>query len=317
MDINLPGMNGYDTCYKIKSLNRFIDIPVIFISELQDLNDRLKAYGVGGADYISKPIKEDELNAKILSYLLDENQKEKLKKELQESYDTVMLLQNNTANIQTVNRFVMDILFCHNLDSVSELFIKAVNNLNISCVLTINSKNETIVCSDTENISKLEEDIINMSEKIDRIFPFGNNRAIINRENATVLVRNIDDNSDIMALLMDGMEAGIKSIEVEQKLLRTIAELDNQNNLIQDKISNQFNLMKSDLSDLILSMVMISSLDTDEEDKLNDCLDNSNLYINQQFEKLSINNTKLSSLINQLRSPPKQFNSNNNDIDFF
>jgi CheY-like chemotaxis protein len=57
LDIMMPGMDGYEVCTRIKSNPDLKDIPVIFISALNDTNDLVKAFQSGGVDYITKPFK--------------------------------------------------------------------------------------------------------------------------------------------------------------------------------------------------------------------------------------------------------------------
>ena len=69
LDINMPEMNGYEVCQKIKADDRLNDIPVLFISALEDSADKLKAFSVGGLDYISKPFEIKEVNARVETHL--------------------------------------------------------------------------------------------------------------------------------------------------------------------------------------------------------------------------------------------------------
>jgi len=61
LDINMPQMNGYEVCQQLKSGDRTREIPVIFISALEDVLDKVKAFAVGGVDYITKPFQPPEL----------------------------------------------------------------------------------------------------------------------------------------------------------------------------------------------------------------------------------------------------------------
>ncbi|MEN8241482.1 MAG: response regulator [Chloroflexota bacterium] len=65
LDIRMPEMDGYEVCAKLKSNQETQDIPIIFISAYQDIEDKLKAFHVGGADYISKPFYIEEVQARV------------------------------------------------------------------------------------------------------------------------------------------------------------------------------------------------------------------------------------------------------------
>lgn len=65
LDIRMPGMDGYEVCQKLKATAATAQIPVIFLSVLDDVNDKLQAFRVGGADYIAKPFQVEEVLARI------------------------------------------------------------------------------------------------------------------------------------------------------------------------------------------------------------------------------------------------------------
>lgn len=69
LDVNMPQMNGYEVCQQLKSNERTRDIPIIFISALGDVLDKVKAFAVGGVDYITKPFQVEEVLARIQTHL--------------------------------------------------------------------------------------------------------------------------------------------------------------------------------------------------------------------------------------------------------
>jgi signal transduction histidine kinase len=69
LDINMPQMNGYEVCEKLKADPKTSGIPVIFISALDDVWDKVRAFEVGGVDYITKPFQCEEVLARIKNQL--------------------------------------------------------------------------------------------------------------------------------------------------------------------------------------------------------------------------------------------------------
>jgi phosphoserine phosphatase RsbU/P len=69
LDINMPEMNGYEVCEHLKADDDLKGIPVIFISALTEPLDKVKAFGVGGVDYIIKPFQMEELHARVETHL--------------------------------------------------------------------------------------------------------------------------------------------------------------------------------------------------------------------------------------------------------
>jgi response regulator RpfG family c-di-GMP phosphodiesterase len=69
LDINMPEMNGYEVCELLKASARLADIPVIFLSALNAVEDKVKGFRSGGVDYISKPFQFDEVHARVEIHL--------------------------------------------------------------------------------------------------------------------------------------------------------------------------------------------------------------------------------------------------------
>ena len=69
LDINMPGMDGYEVCRRLKADERTSSIPVIFLSALDRILDKVDAFGVGGVDYITKPFQIKEVLARVKTHL--------------------------------------------------------------------------------------------------------------------------------------------------------------------------------------------------------------------------------------------------------
>lgn len=69
LDINMPGLNGYEVCQRLKADPTTSHIPVIFISAQDEAWDKVKAFSAGGVDYITKPFKVMEVLARIETHL--------------------------------------------------------------------------------------------------------------------------------------------------------------------------------------------------------------------------------------------------------
>lgn len=69
LDINMPQMDGYEVCQKLKQDPKTADIPVIFISAYNNAIDKVKAFEVGGVDYIPKPFQMEEVLVRVKNHL--------------------------------------------------------------------------------------------------------------------------------------------------------------------------------------------------------------------------------------------------------
>ena len=84
LDILMPDMDGYEVCERLKADEGTRDIPVIFISVLEETQDKVRSFAVGGVDYVSSPFQEEEVLARVATHLaLWKAQKEIKEKNLQ------------------------------------------------------------------------------------------------------------------------------------------------------------------------------------------------------------------------------------------
>lgn len=65
LDVRMAGLDGYETCAILKAHPETAAIPIIFISALQDVQDKLRGFQVGGVDFVSKPFQEEEVLARV------------------------------------------------------------------------------------------------------------------------------------------------------------------------------------------------------------------------------------------------------------
>lgn len=116
LDIDMPGMNGYEVCKQLKANPKISEIPVIFLSALDDASDKVKAFAVGGADYITKPFQvpevlarvENQLRMKTLSQQLYQ-QNAQLQQEIKERQQAEAALIESAIKLRKQNQILMKI----------------------------------------------------------------------------------------------------------------------------------------------------------------------------------------------------------------
>jgi two-component system sensor histidine kinase/response regulator len=69
LDVMMPGIDGFETCRRLKARDTAWDVPVLFMTALNEIGDKVKAFGAGGVDYITKPIEHEEALARVRTHL--------------------------------------------------------------------------------------------------------------------------------------------------------------------------------------------------------------------------------------------------------
>ncbi|MDM8530914.1 response regulator [Anaerolineales bacterium HSG25] len=69
LDIMMPGIDGFETCRRLKVNETTKKIPIIFMTALTDIDSKVKGFEAGGVDYVTKPIELQEVSARITTHL--------------------------------------------------------------------------------------------------------------------------------------------------------------------------------------------------------------------------------------------------------
>ena len=114
LDIKMPDMDGYTVCRHLRAEKSTAAIPVIFVSALDDVLDKVKAFQVGGNDYITKPFYAQEIIARVDNLLTIRRQNQRLQQEIEKrkqaesdliaAYEELQRLANLDGLTQMANR---------------------------------------------------------------------------------------------------------------------------------------------------------------------------------------------------------------------
>ncbi len=97
LDIKMPGINGYEVCLRLKANPDTSHIPIIFISALDEVLDKIEAFNAGGVDYITKPFQVPEVLARVETHITLHN----LQKQLAEK---IIQLEKLAGDLTEANR---------------------------------------------------------------------------------------------------------------------------------------------------------------------------------------------------------------------
>jgi DNA-binding response OmpR family regulator len=84
LDVMMPGMNGFEICRKIKKDENLASLPVIFMTALDSVADKMAGFAAGAVDYITKPFQQAEVLARINTHITLQKREKELKQALEE-----------------------------------------------------------------------------------------------------------------------------------------------------------------------------------------------------------------------------------------
>lgn len=115
LDIRMPGLDGYETCGRLKSAGVTKDIPVIFMTALSDTQDKVKAFAVGGVDYITKPFQHEEVLARVRTHLNIQRLQRQLQEQNERLQQTIEAHQQAQATVRYLRE---EIKTDHNFEEI-------------------------------------------------------------------------------------------------------------------------------------------------------------------------------------------------------
>jgi len=274
LDVNMPEYDGYKVCKLVRQSSLNKDIPIIFISALTAIDDKLKGYEAGGQDYVNKPVMIPELIQKIELEVSHYREIEKLNEQVSYAAQTTMTALTNNSEQGIIISF-MELSF--QADHVHELLAAvsdSISQYQIECCVQIRSQgNNFNACTAEGGISRLEKDLLEKAVNADRIITLGK-RGIFNSPRISILVRNmpVEDEAlhgrliDHLAVIVAAADARCKHIELqEQKLGSRNKTLDKVVEIADEeieKLQGQFHHYRDE------ARRIMSELHTDIEDSL-------------------------------------------------
>lgn len=114
LDIKMPGMSGYEVCRHLKADDATRDIPVIFLSVLDDTQDKLTAFAAGGVDYITKPFESEEVLARVAVHL----RLRQLQRRVEEQNRS---LHEQNERYRALEQAAFDGIFMHEKGNIAEV----------------------------------------------------------------------------------------------------------------------------------------------------------------------------------------------------
>lgn len=104
LDINMPGMSGFAFCNELKKDERYRDIPVVFLSAMQDIKDKLNAFQTGGVDYITKPFQFDEVLVRVKTHIKMRSQQQQLEENYHQLQKLEERVEKRTLELEAANK---------------------------------------------------------------------------------------------------------------------------------------------------------------------------------------------------------------------
>ena len=110
LDVMMPGIDGFETCRRLKADESTQNIPVIFMTALNNIEDKLKGFEAGGVDYLIKPLQEQEVLARVKTHLALRNMQKQLEAKNVKLQQKIRECQRAEDTIKQQNEFLNNVI---------------------------------------------------------------------------------------------------------------------------------------------------------------------------------------------------------------
>ncbi|WP_135075139.1 response regulator [Terasakiella sp. SH-1] len=169
LDINMPGMDGYEVCKEIKSDLETQDIEVIFISANDSLDEIMAGFDAGASDYLIKPIEPAPLLEKVRIAIKNIERHRSLSDDKNMAFQTAMSAMTNTAELGALLEFEKGCRKVKDLPELADHVVSSMENFSLNCCVQIRVDDLELNESSTGIVSPLQLNLMKRSLEGDRI----------------------------------------------------------------------------------------------------------------------------------------------------
>lgn len=224
LDVDMPEMDGFTLCRRIKSLPGVENIPIIFVSALDDLDSRLAGYDAGGDDFITKPFSFPEVKKKIELLRRAGKEKSSLRGQLDESAMLTSLVMSNLDEYSLLVRFLRTLNGCQQVREAADATLDLLKSFRLQGALQLRLPGEELTIDQNGSATPLEASIISHVRTLGSVVSF-KTRAAFNSDRVTLLINNMPlENPDLCARLSDHLGMAAESLEVRLQAMQNLAE---------------------------------------------------------------------------------------------
>lgn len=241
LDVEMPGMNGYEVCDQLKNIESTQNIPVVFLSGCATLREKMQGYEVGGDDYLVKPFEPEALSAKIKVLLKYSDQHKELHQQYEAAQKTAHIAMTGSSELGLAMRFMEETFCIHDYEALANALFTMTDSLALKTTLMfITDDNQPVWFSSSGTVSPLETQLLTMMHNEKRIFDFGS-RTVISFPNVSLLVKNmpLDDMErygrikDLLPIVLGAINGKILTLNTEVALKKQSVELTGANEKIK------------------------------------------------------------------------------------
>jgi CheY-like chemotaxis protein len=202
LDVDMPEMDGYVTCRAIRESGGRTDLPILFLSAKDRIEDRLAGLDAGGDDYLTKPFHLELLLARVKHLLALAEQRKNLQASLSYATSTAMTAMSGMGELGRLLEALKAFNTCNTFESLLTTVVTALSSFDLQGIVQIHHAEISLIETSRGPASPLDVSIISQIASMERIVHF-KSRMAINYPALSLLVTNVPADESVAGRLRD------------------------------------------------------------------------------------------------------------------
>lgn len=220
-DVEMPGIDGYETCRRLKAIPALAHIPVIFVSGKDLIEDRLKGFEAGGDDYVTKPFNLLFLEAKVKALVALSKARRELSENVNVASSTAMTAMTSMGELGILLEGLKGYNASVNYQQLAEAMLACLGAFDLKGCVQLRTPRETLTYASNGPASPLDISVITHMSAMGRIEYF-KSRMSITYEHVSILISNMpQEDGDRCGRLRDHLAMLVEAAEVRLLSLNT------------------------------------------------------------------------------------------------
>ena len=273
LDVEMPGMNGYEVCDALKQEKSTCNIPVIFLSGKTSTREKMLGYEAGAVDFLTKPCEKEELIAKLNIHSNQHTTHKALVTKAEDASQTALIAMIGNNELGQVIQFMESAYAITSFEQLSYRFLQVTNNLNLNCCLFFSTAEGNKFFSSKGNATPLEMELMPALQAAGNRFHDFGCRTQITYPRVSLLIKNMPINDmetygrykDLLPSLLGAADAKVKALDTEHALLQQSQSVSSSFQAVNNTLSGLSKSLNDSQKNVVTSL---TNMLTELEEKL-------------------------------------------------
>ena len=260
MDVNMPGLDGYQTCLQLKDVDYENKTSVIFVSAHGQAEDRIEGYKAGAVDYLVKPFEPEELLQKINRTLAYQDDVSDLRASVASSNKVAFSAMTVSSELGEIIRIMEEMFLVTGYEELSEKYFEWSQSMELNSCIRIKTDNVELCLANNAFSTPIERELMELLASKGRIFSF-DSRTQFNGSSVQILIKNMpkaDEEKygrliDTLPVILTGIDKciiRIYELTLKEQQQKNIQETISKIRSISSHTSRTFEEMQNDISNV-------------------------------------------------------------------